>query len=51
VDVANNQVIQPQGPGLSLVDRMGQAPPAVGGSLTSTANPISNTPRLGCATW
>jgi len=47
VDVGNNQVIQPQGPGFTpSATGTGQAPPAVGGSLAATANPLSNTPRL-----
>ena len=47
VDVGNNQVVQPQGPGFSpSATGTGQAPPAIGGSLASTANPLSNTPRL-----
>ncbi|MFZ1932182.1 MAG: efflux RND transporter permease subunit [Thermoguttaceae bacterium] len=47
VDVGNNQVVQPQGPGfVPSATGSGQAPPAVGGSLATTANPLSNTPRL-----
>jgi cobalt-zinc-cadmium resistance protein CzcA len=47
VDVDNNQVVQPQGPGfVPSATGTGQAPPAVGGSLASTANPLSSTPRL-----
>ena len=47
VDVGNNQVVQPQGPGfVPSATGTGQAPPAVGGSLAGTANPLSNTPRL-----
>ena len=47
VDVGNNQVVQPQGPGfVPSPTGTGQTPPAVGGSLANTANPISNTPRL-----
>jgi cobalt-zinc-cadmium resistance protein CzcA len=47
VDVGNNQVVQPQGPGfVPSATGTGQAPPAVGGSLATTANPLSNTPRL-----
>ena len=47
VDVGNNQVVQPQGPGfVPSATGTGQAPPAVGGSLANTANPLSNTPRL-----
>ncbi len=47
VDVGNNQVVQPQGPGFTpSATGTGQAPPAVGGSLANTANPLSNTPRL-----
>ena len=47
MDVGNNQVVQPQGPGfVPSANGRGQAPPAVGGSLANTANPLSNTPRL-----
>ncbi|MGA2030938.1 MAG: efflux RND transporter permease subunit [Thermoguttaceae bacterium] len=47
VDVGNNQVVQPQGPGfVPSASGTAQTPPAVGGSLASTANPLSNTPRL-----
>ena len=47
VDVGNNQVVQPQGPGFApSATGTGQAPPALGGSLAKTANPLSNTPRL-----
>ena len=47
VDVGNNQVVQPQGPGfVPSATGTSQAPPAVGGSLANTANPLSNTPRL-----
>jgi cobalt-zinc-cadmium resistance protein CzcA len=47
VDVGNNQVVQPQGPGFTpSATGTGQAPPAVGGSLAATANPLSNTRRL-----
>jgi cobalt-zinc-cadmium resistance protein CzcA len=47
IDVGNNQVVQPQGPGFTpSATGSSQAPPAVGGSLASTANPLSNTPRL-----
>jgi cobalt-zinc-cadmium resistance protein CzcA len=47
VDVGNNQVVQPQGPGfVPSATGSGQAPPAVGGSLAGTANPLSSTPRL-----
>ncbi|MGA2257561.1 MAG: efflux RND transporter permease subunit, partial [Thermoguttaceae bacterium] len=47
VDVGNNQVVQPQGPGFTpSATGTSQAPPAVGGSLATTANPLSNTPRL-----
>jgi len=47
VDVGNNQVVQPQGPGfVPSATGTGQVPPAVGGSLANTANPLSNTPRL-----
>jgi len=47
VDVGNNQVVQPQGPGFTpSATGTGRVPPAVGGSLANTANPLSNTPRL-----
>ena len=47
VDVGNNQVVQPQGPGFTpSATGTSQAPPAIGGSLARTANPLSNTPRL-----
>jgi len=47
VDVGNNQVIQPQGPGfVPSATGTGQASPTVGGSLANTANPLSNSPRL-----
>ena len=47
VDVGNNQVVQPQGPGfVPSATGTSQAPPAVGGSLANTANPLSNTPRV-----
>jgi cobalt-zinc-cadmium resistance protein CzcA len=47
VDISNNQVVQPQGPGFTpSATGSSQAPPAVGGSLANTANPLSNTPRL-----
>jgi heavy metal efflux system protein len=47
VDVVNNQVVQPQGPGFTpSATGTGRTPPAVGGSLANTANPLSNTPRL-----
>ncbi len=47
VDVGNNQVVQPQGPGFTpSATGTSQAPPAIGGSLARTANPLSGTPRL-----
>ncbi len=47
IDVSNNQVIQPQGPGFTpSATGTSQAPPSVGGSLANTANPLSSTPRL-----
>ena len=52
VDVGNNQVVQPQGPGfVPSATGTSQAPPAVGGSLANTANPLAT--RRGCdsATW
>jgi cobalt-zinc-cadmium resistance protein CzcA len=46
VDVGNNQVVRPQGPGfVPSASGTSQAPPAVGGSLAATANPLSSTPR------
>jgi len=46
VDVGNNQVVQPQGPGfVPSATGSSQSPPAVGGSLAGTANPLSSTPR------
>ena len=47
VDVGNNQVVAPQGPGfVPSATGTSQALPAIGGSLANTANPLSNTPRL-----
>ena len=47
VDVGNNQVVQPQGPGFTpSATGTSHPPPAIGGSLANTANPLSNTPRL-----
>jgi cobalt-zinc-cadmium resistance protein CzcA len=47
IDVGNNQVVQPQGPGFTpSASGTSQAAPAVAGSLAGTANPLSNTPRL-----
>ncbi len=47
VDIGNNQVVQPQGPGfIPSATGSSQAPPAVAGSQANTANPISSTPRL-----
>ncbi len=47
IDVGNNQVVQPQGPGFTpSATGTSQAPPAVAGTLAGTANPLSNTPRL-----
>ena len=47
VDVGNNRVFQPQGPGfVPSATGSSQPPPAVGGSLANTANPLSDTPRL-----
>jgi cobalt-zinc-cadmium resistance protein CzcA len=47
VDVTNNTVVQAQGSGFTP-NASGHAlpPPAVGGSLADTSNPISSTPRL-----
>ncbi len=47
MDVGNNRVFQPQGPGfVPSATGSSQPPPAVGGSLANTANPLSDTPRL-----
>jgi cobalt-zinc-cadmium resistance protein CzcA len=47
VDIGNNQVVQPQGPGLvPTAIGHGQAPPTPYSTLANTANPLSNTPRL-----
>ncbi len=47
IDIPNNQVVQPQGPGFTpSASGTSQAPPAIGGSLAATANPLSSTPRL-----
>jgi cobalt-zinc-cadmium resistance protein CzcA len=47
VDVSNNQVVPVSGPGWSPSPTgSGLAAPSITGSLTSTANPISSTPRL-----
>ncbi len=47
VDIINNQVVLAQGSGFTP-NAVGYAlrPPAVGGSLADTSNPISSTPRL-----
>ena len=47
VDIINNQVVLAQGSGFTP-NAAGHAlpPPAVGGSLADTSNPISSTPRL-----
>jgi cobalt-zinc-cadmium resistance protein CzcA len=47
VDIINNQVVLPAGPGLKP-SATGHAlpPPAVGGTLADTSNPINSTPRL-----
>jgi cobalt-zinc-cadmium resistance protein CzcA len=47
VDISNNQVVPVAGPGWSPSPTgSGLAAPSITGSLTSTANPLSNTPRL-----
>jgi cobalt-zinc-cadmium resistance protein CzcA len=47
VDVTNNQVVPITGPSFTpAAAGSGIAPPTTGGSLTNTANPLSNTPRL-----
>ena len=47
VDIINNQIFLPTGSSFKP-SATGHAlpPPAVGGSLADTSNPISNTPRL-----
>jgi cobalt-zinc-cadmium resistance protein CzcA len=47
VDIGNNQVVLPQGPGF-VPSATGAAhpPPAVSGTLEETSNPISSTPRV-----
>jgi cobalt-zinc-cadmium resistance protein CzcA len=47
VDIANNQVVQPQGPNVVPSSTgTGQANPYTFGSPANTANPLSSTPRL-----
>jgi cobalt-zinc-cadmium resistance protein CzcA len=47
IDVGNNQVVQPQGPGFTpSASGTSWTPPAIAGSLANTGNPLSNTPRL-----
>jgi Cu/Ag efflux pump CusA len=47
LDVMNNQVVVPSGPGpIPSPTGSGQAPPTAAGSLVNTANPLSNVPRL-----
>jgi cobalt-zinc-cadmium resistance protein CzcA len=47
VDIINNTVVQPSGPGaVPSATGTGLAPPSAKGSLADTSNPISNTPRL-----
>jgi cobalt-zinc-cadmium resistance protein CzcA len=47
LDIVNNQVVQPQGPGFTpSASGTSQATPAVGGSQAVTANRLSSTPRL-----
>src|SRR5207245_3668551 len=47
VDITNNQVVPAAGPGFNPSPTgSGVAPPSTVGSLTNTANPINNTPRL-----
>jgi heavy metal efflux system protein len=47
VDIGNNQVVLAQGSGFTpSAAGHAIAPPSVVGSLSNTANPISNTPRL-----
>jgi cobalt-zinc-cadmium resistance protein CzcA len=47
VDISNNTVVQPQGPGV-VPSATGSStpPPSVKGTLADTSNPISTTPRL-----
>jgi cobalt-zinc-cadmium resistance protein CzcA len=47
VDIVNNTIVQPQGPGMvPSATGTGLATPTVKGSLADTSNPLSNTPRL-----
>jgi cobalt-zinc-cadmium resistance protein CzcA len=47
VDISNNTVVQPQGPGaVPSATGSSTAPPSIKGSLADTSNPISATPRL-----
>jgi cobalt-zinc-cadmium resistance protein CzcA len=48
VDITNNQVVPVSGPSSFTPSSTGSgvAPPTTAGSLTNTANPITNTPRL-----
>jgi cobalt-zinc-cadmium resistance protein CzcA len=47
IDVANNQVVEPQGPGFApSATGTGRQSPARAGTLATTGNPLSNTPRL-----
>jgi cobalt-zinc-cadmium resistance protein CzcA len=47
VDIINNQVIQPQGPGfVPYASGHASPPPAPIGTKADTSNPISSTPRL-----
>jgi cobalt-zinc-cadmium resistance protein CzcA len=47
IDITNNTVIQPTGPGWVPAARgSGRAVPSLSGSLADTSNPITSTPRL-----
>jgi cobalt-zinc-cadmium resistance protein CzcA len=46
VDILNNQVVQPSGPGVIPAPFGSGPPPAKPGSRTDTGNPITNPPRL-----
>jgi cobalt-zinc-cadmium resistance protein CzcA len=47
IDIGNNQVVEPQGPGFApSATGSGRQKPATIGTLATTVNPLSNTPRL-----
>ena len=52
LDITNNQVVVASGPGTApSATGTGVAAPTTVGTTASTANPISNTPRLRAAIW